>query len=99
MRNWIERVIAHSKTNRPLAIDMTSSPTASLMPHLAAARRLLGQICPRRLEQQGPPKLMGLTGTMSGRCIADNKRVHRALRCLSSDRISVRKRRGGVHFV
>src|SRR5262249_17293028 len=41
----------------------------------------------------------GLMGMMSGRCIADNKRVQRALRCLSSDRISVRKRRGRVYFV
>src|SRR5215471_15657906 len=36
---------------------------------------------------------------MSGRCIADNKRVHRATGCLSSGRISVRKGGGGVHVV
>jgi hypothetical protein len=29
MRNWIERVINHFKTNRALAIDMTSSSTGN----------------------------------------------------------------------
>jgi len=36
MRNWIERVTGHFKTNRAIAIDMTGTPTASLMPYLAA---------------------------------------------------------------
>jgi hypothetical protein len=65
MPNWIERVIGRFKTTPAIAIDTDSSLTAcSLMPYLAAARRLLDQFCPRRLEQRGPPKLMGLTGRM-----------------------------------
>ena len=65
MRNWIERVIGRFKTTPAIAIETDNSLTASsLMPYLAAARRLLDQFCPRRLEQRGPPKLMGLTGRM-----------------------------------
>jgi len=73
MRNWIERVIRRFKTTRHRT---TSSPTGSLMPYLALFVHWTSFSC--RLEQQGQPKLMGLTGVMSDRCIADNKRVHRA---------------------
>jgi hypothetical protein len=66
MRNWIERLIGHFKTN---------SRRRHRCAQLTAARRLLDQFCPRRLS--GAAEAHGVNGHDVGRCIADNKRVHR----------------------
>jgi hypothetical protein len=70
----IKRVIDHFKINPAIAINMISSPTASLMP-----RRMLNQFWPRPKAAEAA-EAHGPNGDDVGRCIADNKRVHRALR-------------------
>jgi Transposase DDE domain len=77
MRNWIERVIGYLKTNRALATRYEQLAESFLgMLYLAAARYSIKFVHAawnsrrRRTSRE-------LTDIISGRCIADNKRVQR----------------------